>query len=113
MIYIKNFLFGSVLNTICDKRNIDLNYLSTLINVDKYYLKKIVYDNNKCNKKVLERVLTNLTLTEKEIRLLKYSYYLDNETLPRNIIEYIINNNILEKIEEDCYSKNNIKKLFL
>ena len=105
VINIKTYIFNSVLKTICYKRNIDFKILSSIIGVDEYYL-----NNRKCNKKTLERILTNISLTETEIKLLKYSYYIDNETLPKCIIEYIINNNMLEQIENDYYQKNKILK---
>ena len=90
--------FPKVLKDIMGKRNYTIREMAAILKFSPTYISDLMHGNRVPSDSVIDRlkeVGPTLCLTEEELKLLEDAYWLDKETLPIELIRYLVDNDLV------------------
>ena len=95
--------FPKVLKGIMEKRNYTIRQMAAILKFSPTYISDLMHGNRVPSDSIIDRlkeVGPTLCLTEEELKLLEDAYYLDQETLPREVIRYLVHNDLVDVLRK-------------
>lgn len=96
--YENKLLFGKVLSNIRSKRGLTFRKMSEILGFCCAYLCDLEKGNRLPTLEVIQRIKENLDITEEEYYELSDAYASAHSTIPQDVMQYIIDNGLIEPI---------------
>lgn len=112
----EKLVFGQVLKEIRSSREMSLRGLANVLGVSAVYLSDLEKNSRKVTLSVIEKIESNLILTEQEEETIMNAFTHDRLNIPVDLLYYLIDNNLLESIktiQKEDENGESIKRLAL
>lgn len=90
--------FGNTLKYIRAKRNLPIRKFSEITGISPAYICDLEKGHRKGTFEILTNISEKLILSEHEQKILINAFYRDRMSLPKNLINYLIDNDLLETL---------------
>lgn len=95
----EKLIFGFVLKKIRNNREISIRRLASILGISAVYLSDLENNARKVTLNVIEKIKSNLILTEDEEKLMMNAFTHDRLNVPVEILYYLIDNDLLDSIK--------------
>lgn len=95
----EKLIFGFILKKIRNNREISIRRLASILGISAVYLSDLENNARKVTLNVIEKIKSNLILTEDEEQLMMNAFTHDRLNVPVEILYYLIDNDLLDSIK--------------